>query len=295
MNVAVNSEKRYSAEIEFTLNRLAKTGNCFPVDIPVTIALSSRSKELTQDIIHSRYIKEEFEELNHTETSISCLNFACRFNDNPQKIEATKYLIKCGVCDARPIKLRSELPCGHSFCWECIELHFEEYGETQCPHYPNRCDAEWTEREIVEILQNIKRKLANEENINKCSECGAYKRCNNVYNKNLKKMQYFCEECDESKYAEEDEEDFYDERHEKYGLAVTPFPYQSQSIEWMLERENDPIGLYKYLFAQGHFKNGESFFYSAAMNRLVLADEMPVLRGGFLCEEMGLGLFVCVL
>eukprot|EP01083_Nonionella_stella_P300067 1022486_1 len=48
-------------------------------------------------------------------------------------------------------------------------------------------------------------------------------------------------------------------------------------------------GLYKYLFAKGAFKSGDVFYYSAVLNRLVIADQLPVLRGGFLCEEMGLG------
>merc|ERR1712130_29463 len=41
--------------------------------------------------------------------------------------------------------------------------------------------------------------------------------------------------------------------------------------------------------SKGYFKNNEPFFFSAVMNRLVLADSMPIIRGGFLCEEMGLG------
>merc|ERR1712154_47212 len=113
-----------------------------------------------------------------------------------------------------------------------------------------------------------------------------------IFDKKLKKMQYFCESCDDYKYAQADEEredNPYNAKHDKYELNVTPFPYQTQSIEWMIERENDPIGLYKFLFTQGHFKDGESFFYSAVMHRLVLTDSMPVIRGGFLCEEMGLG------
>merc|ERR1711933_177109 len=72
-------------------------------------------------------------------------------------------------------------------------------------------------------------------------------------------------------------------------LNVIAFPYQIQSIEWMIEQENDKYGLYKYLFKKGQFKNGEIFYYSASLDRLILSDKLPVIHGGFLCEEMGLG------
>eukprot|EP01083_Nonionella_stella_P032902 90084_1 len=86
-----------------------------------------------------------------------------------------------------------------------------------------------------------------------------------------------------------DNEELIEEGQERYGLNVIAFPYQVQSIEWMIQRETDEEGLYKYLFTKGAFKNGDVFYYSAVLNRLVLTDQLTVLGGGFLCEEMGLG------
>ena len=78
----------------------------------------------------------------------------------------------------------------------------------------------------------------------------------------------------------------------KYGLNVKLHEYQMQSIEHMIKEENDPIGIYRHFYKLGHFDGDNKdifFYYSSAFNELLINQHLPVIHGGFLCEEMGLG------
>eukprot|EP01083_Nonionella_stella_P300066 1022484_1 len=161
--------RRYCANIEISLNRFQKTGDCFVVDIPYTLALTATSQALTNSVMEDLMIAEH-------EIKTPLIDNAVRYHDD-----------------------------------------------------------------------------------------------------------------DSASDEEEEDKELMCERQKRFGLNVIAFPYQVQSIEWMIGRETDEEGLYKYLFAKGAFKSGDVFYYSAVLNRLVIADQLPVLRGGFLCEEMGLG------
>lgn len=85
------------------------------------------------------------------------------------------------------------------------------------------------------------------------------------------------------------------------GLSVTLYPYQKQSVLWMLDRERSNKAAWSYLYPQrGHFKDGSSYLYSPMLKRFRFTDESEGARGGMLCEEMGLGrlwnieCFLCV-
>eukprot|EP01083_Nonionella_stella_P247544 858123_1 len=239
-------KKRFGVEIEIEMHRYNKSGNCFVVDIPATIALTTKQIPLQEDIYESLNIMKEFNAKGHQNTSISLLDFACRYNTDG--IKRFEFGTQCRICYAIPMRNRKELPCGHRFCTSCIAKHFE-----------------------LRI---------------KCPVCG--KKYNDVdFVADLLMEAMIDDEDDEMK--EEDVMMEEQQEEQPYGLNVIAFPYQVQSIEWMVERENDAEGLYKYLFRKGTFKNGEVFYYSAVLNRLVLTESLPVLRGGFLCEEMGLG------
>eukprot|EP01083_Nonionella_stella_P165389 550072_1 len=79
---------------------------------------------------------------------------------------------------------------------------------------------------------------------------------------------------------------------EDYGLAVKLYDYQVQSIHYMIEEENHKIGFYRHLYRLGYFEGDESkpfFYYSAVFQHLIINQHLPIVHGGFLCEEMGLG------
>lgn len=74
------------------------------------------------------------------------------------------------------------------------------------------------------------------------------------------------------------------------GLSVPLRPYQLQSLQFMLDAENREGG-----FLSIHYQRlpplqttGEELMYSATFGHLTEARQ-GISRGGFLCEEMGLG------
>eukprot|EP01083_Nonionella_stella_P316145 1144777_1 len=72
-------------------------------------------------------------------------------------------------------------------------------------------------------------------------------------------------------------------------LNIELHQYQLQSLRWMMNEENDEIGFYRHLFKKGRFADRSTFYYSALFDEIVINDSLPVVHGGFLCEEMGLG------
>ena len=75
----------------------------------------------------------------------------------------------------------------------------------------------------------------------------------------------------------------------EHGLNVCLHDYQLQSLQWMIDEENDSIGFYRHFYKKGMFADDSSFFYSAIFNEMMINESLPVAHGGFLCEEMGLG------
>jgi len=64
--------------------------------------------------------------------------------------------------------------------------------------------------------------------------------------------------------------------------------YQHQSIHWMIMEERSTDGIYRHFFVKGKLKNSCLFWYSPFLKALWFR-RPPTVRGGILCEEMGLG------
>lgn len=85
----------------------------------------------------------------------------------------------------------------------------------------------------------------------------------------------------------------YEEAAQPPGLSVPLRPYQRQSLQFMLDSEKREGGLLSinYQPLQTNL-TGVPLLYSASLNHLMPAIpdiSVPTVRGGFLCEEMGLG------
>lgn len=85
----------------------------------------------------------------------------------------------------------------------------------------------------------------------------------------------------------------YDEAAQPPGLSVPLRPYQRQSLQFMLDAEQRDGGLLSVNYHPLETKaTGVPLLYSASLNHLMATHaDMPgsTVRGGFLCEEMGLG------
>ena len=95
--------------------------------------------------------------------------------------------------------------------------------------------------------------------------------------------------CCRFKYDESDKDENY-----RHGLDVVLHQYQLQSLRWMMEEENDPIGFHRHFYKVGQFEDGTPFHYSALFKRIVVDGKVPVVHGGFLCEEMVCSLCSCL-
>lgn len=76
-------------------------------------------------------------------------------------------------------------------------------------------------------------------------------------------------------------------------LTVPLYPYQKQTVRWMLDKENDPHTLNDYFWQEYRFTDspnapGGSFFYFPLRGELRIC-RPPSTRGGMVTEEMGLG------
>ncbi len=80
----------------------------------------------------------------------------------------------------------------------------------------------------------------------------------------------------------------YEEMADPPGLQLELYPFQRQSLQWMVDRETAPGGL-NALFWREHPSEGSTRFFYNAMAGELRAQPPPVVTGGFLCEEMGLG------
>jgi len=72
------------------------------------------------------------------------------------------------------------------------------------------------------------------------------------------------------------------------GLHVSMHGYQKQNLQWMLDQENGPGGVAKSLYAPLYLADGKKLYYSASCGRM-LQDRPPPIKGGMLCDEMGMG------
>lgn len=70
------------------------------------------------------------------------------------------------------------------------------------------------------------------------------------------------------------------------GLKVNLLKFQRQSVSWMVEMEKQ--GAQRHLWTEVLGPDG-SIFYASAPLRTVQTSPPDIVRGGFLCEEMGLG------
>ena len=84
----------------------------------------------------------------------------------------------------------------------------------------------------------------------------------------------------------------YEEMRDPPGLLLTLFPFQRQALLWMFDRETQPGGLNALFWREhpGEKAGGKdhSFWYNPMAGEL-RAEPLPIVTGGFLCEEMGLG------
>eukprot|EP00966_Prymnesium_polylepis_P081936 1897700-Prymnesium_polylepis.1 len=80
----------------------------------------------------------------------------------------------------------------------------------------------------------------------------------------------------------------YDEMADPAGLSLQLFPFQRQSLQWMVDRETQPGGLNALFWREhpGEVGGGRShrFFYNPMAGEL-RAEPLPIVTGGFLCEE----------
>ncbi|GAB4813732.1 hypothetical protein N2152v2_000778 [Parachlorella kessleri] len=78
------------------------------------------------------------------------------------------------------------------------------------------------------------------------------------------------------------------------GLTVAMRPHQLQSLQFMLSQERSDGGFRDFVWVEMTGPRGEKWWYSPLTKCASLAVP-PMVRGGFLCEEMGLGKTVEVL
>jgi len=81
----------------------------------------------------------------------------------------------------------------------------------------------------------------------------------------------------------------YREACQPAGITLHLKRYQRQSLAWMEDHEKLPhMGLNSLFWEERQWKDGGAFFYFPSAGELRL-ERPPAVRGGLLCEEMGLG------
>lgn len=78
------------------------------------------------------------------------------------------------------------------------------------------------------------------------------------------------------------------------GLRVQMYAFQRSTYQWMLDQERDPGGLNRRFWEVWVQEGGQPMYYFAEAGELRL-QEPPLVSGGLLCEEMGLGKTVEIL
>ena len=77
----------------------------------------------------------------------------------------------------------------------------------------------------------------------------------------------------------------YDEMADPPGLEITLYPFQRQSLQWMVDRETQPAGLNALFWREHPSEGGESFYFNPMAGEL-RGSPLPIVTGGFLCEEV---------
>ncbi|CAM6129371.1 unnamed protein product [Calypogeia fissa] len=107
-------------------------------------------------------------------------------------------------------------------------------------------------------------------------------------------MRKWAETCDDwtsvPGLLRELESNVYSEAPQPTGLSVPLRAYQRQSLQFMLDAEQRDGGLLSINYARlPTTVSGHSLMYSSTLGHLMETKEAGTVRGGFLCEEMGLG------
>lgn len=76
---------------------------------------------------------------------------------------------------------------------------------------------------------------------------------------------------------------------EPKGLTVTLYDFQKSTYKWMIDQEQDEMGLNGHFWEQWCFEDGGGSMYYFPIGGEFRFEKPPVARGGLLCEEMGLG------
>ena len=71
-------------------------------------------------------------------------------------------------------------------------------------------------------------------------------------------------------------------------IKLSMLHYQRQSLAWMQDMENAPRGLNSFLWEERTWIGGERFFFFPMAGELRI-DPPPLVTGGILSEEMGMG------
>lgn len=71
-------------------------------------------------------------------------------------------------------------------------------------------------------------------------------------------------------------------------LTVTLRDYQRQTLRWMIEKETTPCSANLPLFAKTQYTNGQPLYF-CPFDGQTRSKSLPRGRGGWVCEEMGLG------
>jgi SWI/SNF-related matrix-associated actin-dependent regulator of chromatin subfamily A3 len=75
------------------------------------------------------------------------------------------------------------------------------------------------------------------------------------------------------------------------GLNVELLPYQRQTLQWALDREQNPGGLQSFLWTKlPHVEdeNVPDLYYNLLLQKIT-TEKPKLVRGGIIAEEMGLG------
>lgn len=107
-------------------------------------------------------------------------------------------------------------------------------------------------------------------------------------------MRKWAESCDDwtsvAGLLRDLESNGYGEAPQPSGLSVPLRPYQRQSLQFMLDAEHREGGLLSLNYHKlPSTPSGHSLMYSSTLGHLMETKESGTVRGGFLCEEMGLG------
>ena len=96
--------------------------------------------------------------------------------------------------------------------------------------------------------------------------------------------------CCRFEYDENDKDQNY-----WHGLNVVLHQFQLQTLRWMMDIEDHPLGVYREFYKMAHFEDGTPYHYSSLFQRMIIDGKVPSAHGGMICSEMGLGKTICAL